>query len=51
MIEYIEYQFDEKEQVNEMKSGMTINRDEVKQVESFKRLEFFVQRIGVLTRM
>jgi len=44
--EYIEYEFDEREQVNETKSGMTVSEDKVKEVESFNYLEFFVQKNG-----
>jgi len=34
--EYIEYKFEEKEQVDETRNGMTIDENEIKEVECFK---------------
>jgi len=35
--EYIEYEFDEREQVNDTRSGMTVGGDEVRKFKSFKK--------------
>jgi len=40
--EYIEYKFDEKEQVNELRNGMALGVDEIKEVKSLKYLGLFV---------
>jgi len=42
--EYIEYEFDIREHINETRSRMTEGRDEVKEVESCKYLGSFVQK-------
>jgi len=42
--EYIEYKFEKKEQVNKTRSGMTIDGDEIKEVECFKYLGSFGQK-------
>lgn len=44
MTEYIEYEFDEREEIDETRSVMTINGDEVSEVENFKYLGCFVQK-------
>jgi len=44
MTEYKEYEIDEREQVNETMSRMTIREDDVKKFKSFKYLPAFVQK-------
>jgi len=44
--EYVEYKFENKEQLDDTRSGMTIDEDEIKEVKSFKSLECFVQKNG-----
>ena len=45
---YIEYEYDEREQVDETRSAMIISGVEVSEVESFKYLGSFVQKNGDL---
>jgi len=40
------YEFDERKQIDETRSIMTISGDEVSEVESFKYLGSFVQKNG-----
>jgi len=45
-IEYIKFKFDEREFVDESRSGMTVGREKVKEIECFKYLESFLKRNG-----
>jgi len=49
--EYVEYEFDEIDYVDETKSVMTISGDEVNEVGSYKYFGFLYKRTVVMTRM